>query len=116
LEPQVAPKAAAFQSLWQQLGGSISTALLVTMLAQREALHQDALAQYASLASVPVQRFLSDHGSLNILYSKVIMEASVISYADCQRILGYLAFALLPIVFVLPKRKKETASAHISLD
>jgi DHA2 family multidrug resistance protein len=116
LEPQVAPKAAAFQSLWQQLGGSISTALLVTMLAQREGLHQDALAQYASLVYVPVQLFLSDHGSLNILYSNIIMQASVMSYADCQRILGYLAFALLPIVFVLPKRKKEAASAHISLE
>ncbi len=94
LEPQVAPKAAAFRSLWQQLGGSISTALLVTMLAQREALHQDALAQYASPASGPIQRFLGDRVSLNILYSNIIMEASVISYADCQRILGYLAFAL----------------------
>ena len=113
LEPQVAAKAAAFQSLWQHLGGS---ALLVTMLAQSEALHQDALAQYASVAYVPVQRFLSDHGSLNILYSNIIREASVISFADCQRILGYLVFALLPIVFVLPKRKKEAASAHISVE
>lgn len=115
LNPQTIPKAAAFQSLSQQLGGSISTAVLVTLLAQRSAFHQDHLAQYIQPAYGPVARFLGEHGSLSQLYGDVAREASVMSFADCQFVLGVLAIVLLPLVFVLPKRKTG-APVHVSLE
>ena len=105
LAPAVIPKAAAFQSLSLQLGGSISTAALVTLLARRDAFHQDVLAQFIQPAYAPVARFLGEHGSLGQLYGTVVREASVMSFADCQFVLGVLAFVLLPLVFVLPKRR-----------
>jgi DHA2 family multidrug resistance protein len=117
LTPQVIPKAAAFQSLSQQLGGSISTAVLVTILAQRSAFHQDALAQFIQPAYAPFANFIGQHGSLGQLYSDVLREASVMSYADCQWVLGVLALALMPLVFVLPKRKVAAAGpVHISME
>jgi DHA2 family multidrug resistance protein len=117
LTPQIIPKAAAFQSLSTQLGGSISTAVLVTILAQRDALHQDAIAQYVTFGYVPVQNFLNNHGSISLLYADVVREASVFSYADCQFVLGILAIVLLPIVFLLPKRKRaQSPAAPISFE
>jgi DHA2 family multidrug resistance protein len=116
LAPQVIPKAAAFQSLSQQLGGSISTAVLVTLLARRDAFHQDTLAQFVQPAYGPVARFLGAHGSLGQLYADVVKEASVMSFADCQFVLGVLAIALLPLVFVMPKRRKTSGPVHISLE
>jgi len=39
------------------------------------------------------------------------------AYADCQFALGALTFVLLPLVFVLPKRRKDaTAPAHIPVE
>jgi DHA2 family multidrug resistance protein len=116
LAPQVIPKAAAFQSLSQQLGGSISTAVLVTLLARRDAFHQDTLAQFVQPAYGPVARFLGAHGSLGQLYADVVKEASVMSFADCQFVLGVLAIALLPLVFVMPKRRETSGPVHISLE
>ena len=117
LSPQIIPKAAAFQSLSQQLGGSISTAVLVTILAQRGAFHQEVLAQYIRPAFAPVANFLQAHGSIGQLYGNVLKEASVMSYSDCQWTLGILAFVLAPLVFVLPKRKHApTGPVHIAMD
>jgi DHA2 family multidrug resistance protein len=117
LAPPIIPKAAAFQSLSQQLGGSISTAALVTLLAQRNAFHQDALSQFIAPAYAPVASFLAQHGSLSALYGNVLNQASVMSFADCQFVLGVLAFVLLPLVFVLPKKKSGAGGpVHVSFE
>jgi DHA2 family multidrug resistance protein len=117
LTPQIIPKAAAFQSLSQQLGGSISTAVLVTILAQRSAFHQEALSGFIQPAFAPIANFLNVGGSLGQLYGDVLREASVMSYADCQWVLGILAFVLMPLVFVLPKRKSAPSGpVHIAMD
>ena len=101
----VVPKAAAFQSLSQQLGGSISTAALVTLLARREAFHQDILAANVTHAFLPFTNFIAQHGSLGQLYATVLNEASALSYADAQFAIGILALVLIPVVFIMPKKK-----------
>jgi DHA2 family multidrug resistance protein len=116
LNPQTIPKAAAFQSLSQQLGGSISTAALVTLLARRDAFHQDTLAQFVQPAYGPVARALTHPGALDQIYGLVVREATVMSFADCQFVLGVLAIVLLPVVFILPKRRAGGAPAHVSLE
>jgi MFS transporter, DHA2 family, multidrug resistance protein len=115
LNPQTIPKAAAFQSLATQLGGSISTAVLVTLLSRRAAFHQDVLAGFIQPAYGPIARFLGEQGSIGQLYGTVLREASVMSFADCQFVLGVLAIALLPLVFVLPK-KRQGGPVHVSLE
>jgi DHA2 family multidrug resistance protein len=116
LKPALIPKAAAFQSLSTQLGGSISTAILVTLLSQRNAFHQEILAQFVQPAYGPVARFLGNHGSLGQLYGTILQQASVMSFADCQFALGVLAVVLLPLVFVLPKKRSNAGPVHVSLE
>jgi DHA2 family multidrug resistance protein len=105
--PQAVPKAASFQSLSQQLGGSISTAALVTLLARRQAFHQDILASNVTPASIPFAQFMQQHGQIGMLYGVVLNEASAISYADAQLAIGILAFVLIPVVFIMPQKKKD---------
>jgi DHA2 family multidrug resistance protein len=107
--PQVVPKAAAFQSLSQQLGGSISTAALVTLLARREAFHQDILAANVTNAFLPFTNFIRARGSIGQLYGDVLNEASALSYADAQFAIGILALVLIPVVFIMPKKKTGAA-------
>jgi DHA2 family multidrug resistance protein len=113
LPPEVAPKAAAFNSLALQLGGSFSTAGLVTLLARRNGFHQDILAQHANLSSIAVRSLLARGGSLMNLYGIIVGQASALSYADAQLALGVLAFALMPLIFILPKRR--TLAEHVEL-
>lgn len=101
------PKAAAFFNLSRQIGGSIATAVLVTLLTRGEAAHQTALAAAASMHSQPVQTFLQAHGglaspsALASLYSLVLSQAMVLSYADTSRITAILSVLLAPLVFLL---------------
>ncbi len=114
--PQVVPKAASFQSLSQQLGGSLSTAALVTLLARREAFHQDTLAANVTQAFVPITTFLAKHGSLGQLYGDVLNEASALSYADAQFAIGILALVLIPVVLIMPKKKAGTPAVAPSFE
>ena len=113
LPAAIAPKAAAFNSLALQLGGSFSTAGLVTLLARRNSFHQDVLAGHANTGSIAVRTLLADHGSIGLLYGRIITQASVMSYADAQLALGALAFLLMPLIFILPKRRNSLEPIEI---
>jgi DHA2 family multidrug resistance protein len=116
LAPNMIPKAAAFQSLSQQLGGSLSTAALVTLLARSNAAHQEDLAGFMQPAYAPFATFIGRHGSLGQLYADVLNQASALSFADCQRVLGIVAIVLVPLVFVMPKRRRNAAPVHVSYE
>jgi DHA2 family multidrug resistance protein len=113
LPQEVIPKATAFQSLSLQLGGSFSTAGLITLLAQRTAFHQSVLAENATVDNhalqILQQQVHSMPAVLGNLYAQTVQQAAVMAYADCQWALGALTFVLLPLVFVLPKRRKGAA-------
>jgi DHA2 family multidrug resistance protein len=109
----VVPKAAAFNSLALQLGGSFSTAGLVTLLARRNGFHQDVLAAHAARSNPAVQSLLEHHGSIGGLYGTILAQASAMSYADAQLSLGALAFALMPLILLLPKRRPSAARIEI---
>lgn len=113
LPPAVVPKAAAFNSLALQLGGSFSTAALVTLLARRNSFHQEILAAHANLSNVAVQSLLANHGSVGNLYATILAQAAAMSYADAQFSLGLLAFALMPLILLLPRRRGNTAPIAI---
>ncbi|HZW53596.1 MAG TPA: DHA2 family efflux MFS transporter permease subunit [Candidatus Elarobacter sp.] len=114
IPPEVVPKAAAFQSLSLQLGGSFSTAALITLLARRNAFHQSVLAQSATPDNVALQNLIqqmhSASAAVGTLYQHITTQAGVMAYADAQWALGALTFFLLPLVFVLPRRRKGAAA------
>jgi DHA2 family multidrug resistance protein len=121
IPPDVVPKAAAFQALSLQLGGSFSTAALITLLARRSAFHQSVLAQTATPDNVALQTLIQQMHSattaVTALYGNILTQATVMAYADAQWALGALTFFLLPLVFVLPKRRKgPPAPVHIPVE
>ena len=118
IPPEAVPKAAAFQSLSLQLGGSFSTAALISLLVRRNAFHQSVLAQSATPGNLALQNLIQHMhnatGAVMTLYQQILTQSSVMAYADCQWALGALTFFLLPLVFVLPRRRKDApAPAHI---
>ncbi len=109
----VVPKAAAYNSLALQLGGSFSTAGLVTLLARRNSFHQEILAAHAVRSNVAVQSLLAHNGTIDQLYATILAQAGAMSYADAQLALGALAFALMPLILLLPKRRRDAARIEI---
>jgi len=119
IPPDMVPKATSFQALSLQLGGSFSTAALITLLARREAFHQSVLAQTATPNNIALQNLIqathSTTAAVGNLYQQIITQSTVMAYADCQWALGALTFVLLPLVFVLPRRKKGAPSAPVHI-
>jgi len=121
LPPEAIPKATAFQALSLQLGGSFSTAALITLLARRNAFHQSVLADSATPDNIAL-KILIEHthsttAAVGNLYQHILTQAGVMAYADAQWALGALTFFLLPLVFVLPKRRKGAAApVHIPVE
>ncbi len=112
------PKAASFFNLARQLGGSIATALLVTLLARETAQHQNTVAGSLNLASPAVRNFLQARGgatprTLSDLARLAGTQASSLGYADVARISGYVTLALAPLVLVLRRSSTPGALAKI---
>jgi DHA2 family multidrug resistance protein len=122
LPPEAVPKATAFQALSLQLGGSFSTAALITLLARRTAFHQQILAAAATpdnpALGILQQQLHNPAEGLRIMYQQILQQSSVMGYADCQYALAALTFVLLPLVFVLPKRRKGAPAGptHIAVE
>jgi DHA2 family multidrug resistance protein len=106
--PEVAPKATAFTNLSLQIGGSVSTAALVTFLAHRQAFHQTILAGHATLANVAVRNAV-EHGGVGALYGTIVQQASTLSYADASHLLGALTLCCVPLVLVMERAKRRAA-------
>jgi DHA2 family multidrug resistance protein len=96
-------KASSLLSLSQQLGGSLSTAVLVTMLDRRAAFHQSMLAAGITHANSSVQRILLSVGpeGLQRIYAVVVREANTLAFADAFWMLGIVAFVLAPLVLLI---------------
>jgi len=102
---EVAPKATAFVNLFLQLGGSISTAALVTLLSHREAFHQTILAAGVSLHSSLVRDVVAHH-QLSLLYHALVQQANTMAFADASYLVGFAGFFCIPLVFLLERRKR----------
>lgn len=102
-------KASSLLSLSQQLGGSLSTAILVTMLDRRTAFHQATLAAGITHANANVARLLAVTGpaGLQRIYGVVVREATTLAYADAFWMLGIVAFGLAPLVFLIRTQRSS---------
>ncbi|MBV8198284.1 MAG: hypothetical protein JO263_09115 [Candidatus Eremiobacteraeota bacterium] len=94
-------KSTSLLSLCQQLGGSISTAVMVTLLDRRGALHLDALAGSVNLSSPAVQSALAHQASLAQLAQVVTQQATTLAFADAFYVLGAVTLLLTPLVLLL---------------
>jgi len=111
VEPRDVPKASAMFNLMRQLGGSIATAVLVTIVARESAIHQTDLAQNAGLSRPQVRAFVDVRGgphseiARSRLNEVLVAQSTTMAYADTARDVGYLTFCFVPLVLLLQKRK-----------
>jgi len=101
------PATSAFFNLSRQVGGSIATAVLVTLLVRGTTVHQTDLAASQTLAHAPTAQYLHTSGpqtaSLADLGNLVAGQAAVQSYADTSRWVAIITIALSPLVLLLNK-------------
>ena len=105
--PAESPKAGAFISLALNLGGSVASASLVTLLDQRESFHGSILTGHATLAHAAVRQFVANEGLLR-LEQLVARQSAALAYADTFFALGAFAILLAPLAFALAGRKRAT--------
>jgi MFS transporter, DHA2 family, multidrug resistance protein len=107
------PATSAFFNLSRQLGGSIATAVLVTLLVRGITVHQTALAASQTLQHVPTAQYLqANAGSKNALVNLgnlIAGQAAVQSYADTSRWVAIITIALTPLVLLLNKPRLRGA-------
>ena len=104
-------KATSLLSLCQQLGGSISTAFLVTLLDRRTALHLDTLASGITLQNPAVGLALQQRAPIAQIAAIVNQQAATMAFADAFYVLGAVTLLLTPLVFFLrPSRQTAVSS------
>jgi len=117
--------AAAIYNLLRNLGGSFGVAFVTTVLARRAQYHQNYLAehltpldrnyQFAANQTARVLQYngltpsVTDQGSLGVIYSNLIRQATMISFNDAFYLLSILIIAVVPLVLLM-RRTKEGAS------
>ncbi len=112
--PKDVPAASAFFNLARQVGGSVATAVLVTVLVRGVTHHQAALGADVTLHAQAVHHYLQIHGgehsrsALMNLANLVTQQAYILSYADTARLTALITFVLAPLV-VLMRRARVAA-------
>ncbi|HTA38074.1 MAG TPA: DHA2 family efflux MFS transporter permease subunit [Candidatus Acidoferrales bacterium] len=103
------PSTSAFFNLSRQVGGSIATAVLVTLLVRGQTAHQTQLASVQTLDHQPTAAYLQENGgprsttALANLEGIVAGQALVQSYADTSRAVAVITILLAPLVLLLHK-------------
>jgi DHA2 family multidrug resistance protein len=109
------PAASAFFNLARQVGGSIATAVLVTVLVRGVTNHQAALSSDVSLHAQAVHQYLQahggeySHGALRNLANLVMQQAYILSYADTSRLTAVITLMLAPLVILMRRPRAGVA-------
>ena len=109
-------KATSLISLCQQLGGSISTATLVTLLDRRGALHQSNLAGTITLRNPAVDTAVAHHAPLTDIYQYVVQQATTMAFADAFFVLAAVTLLLTPLVLLLRTPRGQFAASPVAAE
>jgi DHA2 family multidrug resistance protein len=102
--PEDAPKASSFVTLAFQLGGSVASAILVTILDRRAHFHFDVMAAQITTAS-PTVRDALHHVVPSQLVSMVALQAQTLAFADVAVIVASLALLLVPLLILMRRQR-----------
>lgn len=112
------PATSAFFNLSRQIGGSIATAVLVTLLVRGISTHQTELAASVNLHRAPTAIYLQHNGGQHSVSALIKLEgmveaqAAVLSYADTSRWTAIITILLAPLVLLLNKPRLGAAVAE----
>jgi MFS transporter, DHA2 family, multidrug resistance protein len=118
-------------NLMRNIGGSVGIALMTTMLARREQFHQarmvenltpyqpvyrEAYQQIVSHLVASGQSLLSARKeALFVIYSKMQVQASLLSFLDCFWLMAVAIITVMPLVFIMrrpPRHHGPPPGAH----
>lgn len=91
----------AFNAMAVNLGGSVGTALAVTMLERGRQSFRDGLVPYASPWRDEYQQALRQYGSLEAFDRALQSQASILAFQSVFFTLAVIAFCCLPLLFFL---------------
>ena len=111
--------ATAIFNLLRNLGGSFGIAIVTTILARRAQFHQVHLVEHLNpfdrnfqLAVPQISQLLQDRGlifsppnqgSLSVIYSQLIKQATMMSFNDVFYLLSVMTMLILPLVLLMKK-------------
>ncbi|MFN2449524.1 MAG: MDR family MFS transporter [Candidatus Baltobacteraceae bacterium] len=107
-------KATSLISLCQQLGGSISTAVLVTLLDRRGAVHQDALAASVNAHNLALNAAV--HTPVSAIAGLVAAQARTMAFGDAFMVLAVVTLLLSPLVIFLRTPRGQGAPVQIAAE
>ncbi|MGZ3496240.1 MAG: DHA2 family efflux MFS transporter permease subunit [Vulcanimicrobiaceae bacterium] len=108
-------KATSLLSLCQQLGGSISTATLVTLLDRRNALHLNTLAGAVTARNPATAPYVLHQAPVTQLFSLVAQQATTMAFADAFIFLAVVTTVLTPLVLLL-RSPKVPAAGRVAME
>jgi MFS transporter, DHA2 family, multidrug resistance protein len=100
--PEDAPKASSFITLAFQLGGSIASAMLVTLIDRRTDFHTQIVGANLDLARPVVRNALALISPQQLL-AMATAQAQTLAFADVAYTAGAIAAILIPVVFLLQR-------------
>jgi DHA2 family multidrug resistance protein len=114
VEPKDSPKASSFVSLSVQLGGSVSSTVLVTVFDRRTFFHSDIFRGVATLGNSAVASVLARPFGRIVLSRIIALQATNAGFADTIAVLVPLAFVALVPVWLLRVTSKNASAPHAS--
>ena len=112
-------------NLARNIGGSVGTAFVVTLLARRQQFHQERLGTAAGLGSLNLQtrvnalgQYLVQHGgsassltqakalAQSNLYQQLLGQSTMLGYLDVIKLLAIAMMLAIPLVFLMQRPKK----------
>jgi DHA2 family multidrug resistance protein len=119
--------ATAIFNLLKNLGGSFGVAIVTTLLTRRAQFHQVHLVEHLNpfdrnfqLAVPQISQILQDkgfisfppnQGSLSVIYSQLIKQATMMSFNDAFHLLSVMMMLILPLVLLMKKGKEGVSGA-----
>ena len=119
--------ATAIFNLLRNLGASFGVAIVTTILVRRAQFHQVHLVEHLNpfdrnfqLAVPQISQILQDkgfisfppnQGSLSVIYSQLIKQASMLSFNDVFYLLSIMILLILPLVLLMKKGKADVPGA-----
>jgi DHA2 family multidrug resistance protein len=105
IELRVVPPALAITRLAQQIGGSVATATIVTVIDRAFAQHNAELRSSTTLARDAVRTFVAHPHGLEHLALLVYQQSAVLAFADATRFMAIVTALSIPLPFLLARRR-----------
>jgi len=117
-------EAAGLLAFMRNMGGSVGTSIVATVVARRSQFHQSILASHVTasnrmsqealgqitgfLQHSGIDRVTAKHQAGALIYRTMQQQAALLSYVDVFRIMGFLFLVVIPLVFMMQRPHRHT--------